>query len=283
MSYVARMYWSEELKHVRWKRKTLRDTVAENPSRWTAYRLPLFLIARHVVLVRVRAPRPLYHVRSLFGHHDDRCYGIAVGSRGEHGRVHHPQVGHAQHPELRVDHRARVAGRSHLARARMMVLRFGVRDHHARPVRVAVVRMVLAARQRRRVRPHVPFGQRLCAHQRQHDPNALYHGLHVPRVLEIVRLDDGAVQRVAGPERDVAHALGQKVRGPGPHVSGRRGRTVVVLPVRRAFRVQGDFLTVRRQPVKVHLSVGYLEKRNRCKLLTVLVIGVDNRKIIKTL
>lgn len=218
---------------------------------------PWLCVRRNVVLVHICPPRLLDHIRSLLGHHHDRRYGIAVGPSRKHGRVHHPQVGHTEHPELRVDHRLRIVGRSHLASPRMMIFGLRVSDHHARPIRVRVILVLSAFRVRRNVRLHVPPTQCSRAHQSQHYPDAVHHGQHVPRVLEVIRLNDRVVQRISRPQSDVALAPCQQVSRSGPHV---RPRTVI-LPVRRAVRIHRDLVTVGRQTIEVHLCVGYLSEQ----------------------
>lgn len=190
-------------------------------------------MGRHVVLVHIRDPRPFHHVRSLLGHHYDGSDGIAVWSRGEHGRVHHPQIGHAEHAKLRIDHRLRIIRRSHFARACVMVLGPGISDHHAGPVRVRPVCMGHALRIRGRFQTHIPFSHRPCVHQRQYDPYALHHGQHVPPVLEVIRLDHRVIQRVPSPQRNIPLASGQQIRGPGPNVRS----LAIIFPVRRARRI----------------------------------------------
>jgi len=219
-------------------------------------RSPWLCVRWHVVFVRVCTPCLLDHIWALLGHHYDRRYGIAVGPGGEHGRIHHPQIGHTEYPELWVDNRLRVADRSHLASPRMVVLGFRVRDHHAGPVCVRAVHVLRASIIRRSVRLHVPLAQCPRVHQRQHDPYAFHHGQHVPRVLEVIGLDDRVIQRVAGPQRDVALAPCQQVRRSGPHV---RPRTLVIA-VRRTIRIQGDLVTVGCKAIEVYLCIGHLNR-----------------------
>ena len=66
-----------------------------------------------------RGARPVRanHVARLFGDHDRRRVGVARRDRRHDRRVHDPQAGDAVHAQSRVDHAARIAGRSHPARA----------------------------------------------------------------------------------------------------------------------------------------------------------------------
>lgn len=146
------------------------------------------------------------HIRGLLADHDHRRVRVAADYGGHYGCVDHTQSVDAVHPEPRVDHRVRVAGRAHLARARRMVDSKRKVPERALPVRVTEQLVLLAPGHGREQRPGIVSAERGCVGHVERDPDALDEHAHVLRVGEIVGLDDGMRYRVGRPQPHPARA-----------------------------------------------------------------------------
>lgn len=119
---------------------------------WT-YRSIIYYIHSGSSIARpVRSFDPVFldHVGRFLADHE--CHRVGVTTRYERHdrRVHHPKPSDATYPQLWIDHGFWVRGRSHLARAHLVVQVCGQLSDGATPVRVRPECLVFTARERHR-------------------------------------------------------------------------------------------------------------------------------------
>lgn len=133
---------------------------------------------------------------------------LAIFPRGDtylrhNGRVGYAKIPNTVHPQSMVDHGHGIIMGTHLAGARLMILRTGVLAHSAGPIFLAQIGILGARGQRFVVQSHIVLGHGTGIGEGQRDLDTFDEDHHVHGIAQVVAPDDRRLEGVVTGEKQL--------------------------------------------------------------------------------